>query len=233
MKYVFVILLSLFLVINMMAVLYWYGIFEKQEKGVFLYLNRWRTKKDNKVSPLAQKWLLPVGISACGLTMATSVFLQWNGINIFDFIKLMMLFCILFVAGIIDQRYHIIPNKWLIFGVIIRVIIYGLELLFRRDVFTRILTTSLIGCVVGFVFLLLLSVITRHAMGYGDVKAFALIGMYLGIVPTYSILLYSLLVCAICGIFLMVVKKKGRKYQMAFAPFIMIGYLIVLLLGGY
>lgn len=88
------------------------------------------------------------------------------------------------------------------------------------------------GGAIGFVIFLLIAVISRGGMGWGDVKLAAVIGLATG----FPLILVAVLMAAILGgavaIALLAVKKKGRKDTIPFGPFLSLAALITLLWGS-
>lgn len=77
-------------------------------------------------------------------------------------------------------------------------------------------------------FLILAAKVTREGIGYGDGAALMVTGMYLGLIYTLNLLLCGLLLSALAAVFLITVKKAGKKYQIPFLPFLFIGYCVVI-----
>lgn len=77
-------------------------------------------------------------------------------------------------------------------------------------------------------FLILAAKVTREGIGYGDGAVLMVSGMYLGFVYTLNLLLCGLLLSALAAVFLITVKKAGRKYQIPFLPFLFLGYCVVM-----
>ena len=67
-------------------------------------------------------------------------------------------------------------------------------------------------------------------MGFGDVKLLGVVSLFCGLSWTYSCFLYGLIAAALASVYLLAVKKAGRKYQIAFAPYLLAGYLITAVL---
>ena len=74
--------------------------------------------------------------------------------------------------------------------------------------------------------------LTREAIGYGDALTAAVLGVWLGFPALIEILFLALLLSAVYSAWLIFVKSTGRKYKIAFLPFLAAGYLIWLLLAG-
>jgi len=66
-----------------------------------------------------------------------------------------------------------------------------------------------------------------RAMGFGDVKLSAGIGIFLGVYLGISAVWYAFIIGAIYGVLLMVLKKAGAKSEIPFGPFLILGFLIV------
>jgi len=88
------------------------------------------------------------------------------------------------------------------------------------------------GGAIGFVLLLLIAIISRGGMGWGDVKLAALIGLATG----FPLVLVALVIGAILGglvaVALLIAKKRGRKEAIPFGPFLSLATLVTLLWGS-
>lgn len=138
-----------------------------------------------------------------------------------------LMFTLLIILAGIDYRSHRIPNRLLLAGLIIRTVLILTEILLLPETWKQIVVFSVISMVISLLFMLLLTFLTKHGIGYGDVKLFAWLGFCLGLKETYYILFYSTLLAAVVGIFLMVMKKTDRKARLPFAPFVLGGYYAV------
>ncbi|MDH5364236.1 MAG: A24 family peptidase, partial [Dehalococcoidia bacterium] len=89
-----------------------------------------------------------------------------------------------------------------------------------------------VGGSIGFALLLLIAIISRGGMGWGDVKLAALIGLATG----FPLVLLALLIGAIIGglvaVALLIAKKRGRKEAIPFGPFLSLATLVTLLWGS-
>ena len=75
--------------------------------------------------------------------------------------------------------------------------------------------------------LLIVSMITKQQIGYGDGMIILIMGLYIDIDDILSIVLSSFLLSSIAAIMLMTVFKKKKNFEMAFSPFLLIGYGLV------
>lgn len=71
----------------------------------------------------------------------------------------------------------------------------------------------------------------KEGMGYGDFKLLAALGAWLGWQMLPEIILISSVVGAVCGIVLMLVKRRGREIPMPFGPYLAIAGWLALLAG--
>lgn len=148
------------------------------------------------------------------------------------FIKLYVLLVIVISAGIIDFKKKIIPNLLVCFGLLfwVGITVYDVVNASERK---ALFTSELLGFALGFGLLAVVSLITKGAIGFGDVKLFGIIGLIGGAFCTYSTLLVSLIVSVVVAMIGLITKKIGRKDSIPFGPCITVGYLIVLFLGSY
>lgn len=75
--------------------------------------------------------------------------------------------------------------------------------------------------------LLIVSMITKQQIGYGDGMIILIMGLYIDIDDILSIVLSSFLLSSIAAIILMTVFKKKKNFEMAFSTFLLIGYGLV------
>ncbi len=188
-------------------------------------------KCDDEIVPFKGKALILITIICFVIALAVQISLYKNT-AIVNFIKLYGLLLILICAGIIDYKRRIIPNSLIIFGLIFRTAIYIYEI-FKVEGFKDIIINDLIGFAIGFVFLGLVSFLTKGALGFGDAKLFGIIGITGGSFCTYSTLLVSLIISSVFAIVNIARKKMGRKDTFPFGPCITVGYVIAVLLTSY
>ena len=150
--------------------------------------------------------------------------------DLLEFTRYMILYQILFCAAIIDYDRRIIPNLLIWFGIFVQTLLGILELCVFRNIeksslITRgaevFLTASLLG---------ILYVVSKHAIGFGDVKLLCMSTFLCGFIQSFSIFFYALLAIMAVTLLLIIVKKVHRKHTLPFAPFLLIGFFLTLLL---
>lgn len=85
----------------------------------------------------------------------------------------------------------------------------------------------MLGAGVG-IFVLILAAVSK-SIGIGDGLTLVVSGIYLGFAENIELLMTALLLAGSAALFLIIIKKKERRYQMPFIPFLLVGYLFVLL----
>ncbi|ADL68795.1 Prepilin peptidase [Thermoanaerobacterium thermosaccharolyticum DSM 571] len=131
---------------------------------------------------------------------------------------------LLIVITFIDIEHKIIPNKIILTGLIAGAI-------FRVLMFNYGVWDYIVGFFLGGGVLLLISLLSGGGMGGGDIKLMALIGLFIGWKLTISTLFIAVLLGAVGGIILIVLKIKTRKDYIPFGPYISAACIISILYG--
>ena len=87
------------------------------------------------------------------------------------------------------------------------------------------------GLLVGVV-LYAISIFTNGKIGKGDGFLFMVTGVYLGFWNNLLLLWFSCVLAGVIGVFILVIKKKKRGYQLPFVPFVWISVLVLIALEG-
>ena len=90
---------------------------------------------------------------------------------------------------------------------------------------------SVLGFLLGGGLFYLLAVLSRGGMGGGDIKFIAAVGALLGWQKVLLVIVLGATLGSIIGLALMIAKKKDRKSQIPFGPFLAIGTLIAIFFG--
>lgn len=174
-------------------------------------------------------WKQWAGTACLGiLTVSLNMLLFGQDRQSYVYFNIMAVYTILTIAAGIDFQKKIIPNVIVGIGFAVRAALLCFECFVCPENIRAAFLNAAAGFAFGLLFLLLLSFITRHGIGYGDVKLFAWIGFSMGFADTYSILFYSALSAAVAGLWLILVKKKDRKTELPFGPFVYIGVYLVM-----
>ena len=149
-----------------------------------------------------------------------------DNINLY---KYLILSPMLISAFYIDYKLHIIPNRLNLtifeIGLIIAVIGGISDINFAINA----IEGMLVGGGTFFVITLIGGLIAgKEAMGYGDVKFMAALGLYFGFASMVSIIFISFLIGAILSIILILIKRKKASEYIPFGPFIVISCYIAM-----
>lgn len=147
-------------------------------------------------------------------------------------IKLLSLVLVMLPIAAIDFRVQKIPNQLLMVALIIRVLIYAAEFIVSAPTAFNVLKDNLLGAVVIDAFFLLLLLIFKNSIGMGDIKLFAVMGLYQGLWGAINSVFFSLMFSFVLSVGLLITRKKGRKNTISFGPSILIGTIIAIGLAG-
>lgn len=120
-----------------------------------------------------------------------------------------------------------IRSKKIYLGVVIPVSIICIVL----DIITGKLNIfELISLIITGVLFITISIISGGQLGLGDVCIYIMTGIGIGSINNIYLIFISFMIAALGAAYLMLVKKKGRKYQMPLTPYVMAGYIIYFVL---
>lgn len=74
--------------------------------------------------------------------------------------------------------------------------------------------------------------LVKNGVGMGDIKLILLMSLYLGIQGIFGVLFMSLIVIFFAGLYLMIIKKRSKREAIPFAPAILAGTVISILVNG-
>ncbi len=137
----------------------------------------------------------------------------------------------------IDARWYIIPNEITLVGSLVGLAVTLLISLTRGD--WGYLASHLIGTIAGGAVIALIAVLgsiifRKPAMGGGDIKLMALIGLFLGAWPHLMLVIVaSAFIGSIVGVVLIFLgAKENPQSHIPYGPFLAIGALLSLLWGS-
>ena len=169
------------------------------------------------------------------VTAALYLFIYYKFGTTLYFLHAIFFVSILIPIAFIDARHLIIPNVLSLTGLILGVGIVSIIAYQDKDL--DYLKMRLVGFVIGGLVIWLIGFIgsalmRKKAMGMGDVKLMAIIGLYLGAFPELPMVIaLSAFSGAIIGTLLIVTGKKSRQSPIPYGPFI-VGAAVVVLLWG-
>ena len=164
----------------------------------------------SRISPIYPTMELLTGI----LFVTAPLVVGWSG-ELVVALSLISMFIIIIVS---DIHYMIIPDKILIWFA-------GIFLLERIIWPLAPWWDSMFGAIVGFTLLLVIALVSKGGMGFGDVKLYALLGFILGFKLVLLSFFLSTLYGAVIGGLALLFRIVKRRQPIPFGPFIAAGTL--------
>ena len=134
------------------------------------------------------------------------------------------LISLLIIIVVSDLHYMLIPNKVLLFFVSI---VVPMRIFIPMDPWWE----PVAGFILGFSLLFLIALVTKGGMGGGDVKLFAVLGLFLGWQGVLICFFFSCLYGALIGGLALWLGKVKRREPIPFGPFIALGSITAYFLG--
>ena len=142
----------------------------------------------------------------------------------FQFVKWIIFTVLLITTGSIDLIEGIVPDIIVIPGIITGIIF---SIFYGKSSFLQ----SIYGLLFMAAFFLIIILLTKGGMGWGDLTFGAMIGSFLGFKLSLITLVLSFIIGAIAGLILIILRKKGRKETIPFGPFLSIAAFIISIYG--
>lgn len=165
-----------------------------------------------------------------------SIFLKYS-VSV-EFIMFSFLMSVLIAVFFIDIDHRIIPDELVITGLAGGAAVIVVNLFHEISIYgDRLWWNPIAGILPGSGLLFLIALLglviykTDEAMGMGDVKVFAPIGIFLGWRLCTLALLLSVIAGGLSGIILIIAGRKKRKDTLPFGPFIVAGTYVTLMWG--
>lgn len=198
----------------------------------FIYENYSKFKDKKAFAKANKKHIIYFLISGALLIILDCVLDIRYSNGLIDNIRLLIMLIILVPVAAIDYKKKIIENKVILISLGIRVIMLIAE--FILDSRQAVINLKSMG--LGFVLVLLMSIIgifiIKNGFGMGDIKLMFIMILYLGFASSFSAIFMSLVLSMIASIYLLVKKEKSKKDTIPFAPFILLGTYVSVILTG-
>lgn len=125
-----------------------------------------------------------------------------------------------------DAKAYIIPNRVLLLGLVMRAVIIAAESLSTPEKLGYILISSFVASVALLIVSMLCRLISSKAIGFGDIKLLALMGLFLKTDGVWDVMLCSMVASFLFSLYLLIFKKANRQTEIPFAPLLLAGMLI-------
>lgn len=146
-------------------------------------------------------------------------------------VRYSILFAGLAVIAWIDRRSKRIPNEILLALLLLRVIVLAGEWLVHPSYGLALLISALAGGLIGGGLFIICYFLSRGGVGMGDIKLFAVMGVYLGLGVIMTTVFLTVLVSAVYSVVQLIRKKTKLKDEVPFAPFAWIGLILTMAIG--
>jgi leader peptidase (prepilin peptidase)/N-methyltransferase len=134
--------------------------------------------------------------------------------------------------AMIDIDVKRLPNAIVLPSYVVGAVLLGVAALVARDLGSYLRAGLGMAALFGLYFLL--AFIYPAGMGFGDVKLAGVLGMYLGWLGWAEVItgaFLGFLLGGVVGALLMAVRRAGRKSQIPFGPYMLLGAFIAILTG--
>lgn len=188
--------------------------------------------KDFSVLKINKNRLFYLGLTVCSFVTVIVLFQTVYFTEPLTQVKLVLLLAIIAPCAAVDLKTHKIPNKFLIVGLVARVIIYIIEFILSVNEAVATLKNDVFAALIIGGFFLLLLLVFKNSIGMGDIKLFALMGLYQGLLGVINSIFFSLMASFFVSIYFLITKKKTKGDVVSFGPSIFAGTVIGICLAG-
>jgi leader peptidase (prepilin peptidase)/N-methyltransferase len=140
--------------------------------------------------------------------------------------------CLFMVILVIDLEHGLILNKMVYPAMAVALLLTILPPFLPQLGIVPEIRQAAIGGGIGLVVFLLVVLISRGGMGWGDVKLAALIGLVTGFPMIIVALLMGIIIGGLVAVLLLTLKIKKRKEAIPFGPFLSVAAIATLLWGN-
>ena len=190
----------------------------------------WQLKKDNDKSKFLNIYYGVMAVAQIALAIVFGTVYTENEVTFI--LKRILLLIVLWTVAYTDYRSHRISNKVLLVGVAGWSVITLVELWMDLGINKQVLISECVYAGVILTALLLVRLITKGGIGMGDIKLMVLMGLLEGSNGLMGSIMLSCIVIFVIAVVLLVLRKKGRKDELPFAPAILLGSFISMILAG-
>jgi leader peptidase (prepilin peptidase)/N-methyltransferase len=140
--------------------------------------------------------------------------------------------CLFITIFVIDLEQGLILNKVVYPGMVVALLLALVpEPGFSQLAAMRVANAA-IGGAIGFAIFLVIAIVSRGGMGWGDVKLAALIGLATGFPLVFVAIIMGAILGGIVAVALIIAKKRKRRETVPFGPFLAVAAMVTLLWGS-
>jgi len=145
--------------------------------------------------------------------------------------------CLFIIIFVIDLEQGLILNKMVYPSMVVALLLALLpqswlaQVVWLTQVIEPGIASAALGGGIGFAIFLLIAIVSRGGMGWGDVKLAALIGLATGFPLVFLAIIMGAILGGIVAVALMIAKKRKSKETIPFGPFLALAAMVTLLWG--
>jgi len=140
--------------------------------------------------------------------------------------------CLFIIVFVVDLEQGLILNKVIYPTMVVALLLALLPQSRLTQVIEPGIASAALGGGIGFIIFLLIAIISRGGMGWGDVKLAALIGLATGFPQVILAVIMGAILGGIVAVALMIAKKRKRREAIPFGPFLAVAAMVTLLWGS-
>ena len=140
--------------------------------------------------------------------------------------------CLFIIIFVIDLEHGLILNKVVYPSLVVALLLALLPRPWLTQWIVTGIANAAIGGAIGFALFLLIAIVSRGGMGWGDVKLAALIGLAAGFPLVFLAIIMAAILGGIVAVAMVIAKKKQRRQTIPFGPFLAVAAMITLLWGS-
>jgi leader peptidase (prepilin peptidase)/N-methyltransferase len=140
--------------------------------------------------------------------------------------------CLFIIIFVIDLEQGLILNKVVYPGMVVALLLSLYPWPWLNESIAMRVAYAALGGGIGFAIFLVIAIVSRGGMGWGDVKLAALIGLATGFPLVFLAIIMGAILGGIVAVALMIAKKRQRRETIPFGPFLAVAAMVTLLWGS-
>ena len=210
-----------------------YITLDKEKAKKICFLRPHNGKDETTSKEIKRPLYFSLTISLLVLSVVIAVWLTTHISDVLNLTKMSVALVCLTGAACNDYREHRIPNVFPLILAITGISSLIIGYFTNQAGATSYIFSCLIATVGVALCLTLASVLTKHGIGFGDIKLLSALALTGGVYTICGTLFFAMTLCAIVAVVLLIMKKKTIKESLPFGPFIYFGFCITVLASIY
>ena len=162
--------------------------------------------------------------------LGITVLLLWAGMDAAYILRVSILSSFLPLVAVIDHREMIIPNRLLLWMLTYWGLAMALQVWQMGYPDPKVLLDFILGGLIG-ASPLLVRLVSKGGIGMGDIKLFAIVGLYVGKQDILRAMFLSLVIALFVLLGRKLRKKLEKKQEVSFGPFVAVGTMLMLVMN--